>query len=81
LSGWTGKPGFDVRSNAKAITAICAKDDGVIRLLPSLNSPGLAAGTSSMIASADVRKVFQPKPRPFLGENSRIFRRKLPEIH
>jgi hypothetical protein len=61
LSGWTEKPG---RAHAKAITAICVEDDGVIRLLPSLNPPGLAAGTSSMTASADVRKVFQPKPRP-----------------
>jgi hypothetical protein len=78
LSGWTEKPGS---ANAKAITAICAEDDGVIRLLPSLNPPGLAAGTSSMMASADVRKVFQPKLRPFLGENSQIYGRKLHEIN
>jgi hypothetical protein len=70
LSGWTEKPG---RANAKAITAICAEDDGVIRLLPSLNPPGLAAGTSSIIASADVRKVFSPSRDRFWVKTARFF--------
>jgi hypothetical protein len=60
LSGWTDKPGCNVRANAKTGSEICAEDNSVIRLLPSLILPGLAAGTSSMMASAKSGRSFNP---------------------
>jgi hypothetical protein len=81
LSGWTDKPGCNVRANAKTGGEICAEDNSVIRLLPSLILPGLAAGTSSMMASAKSGRFFNPSRGRFLAANSQIFLRKLPEIH
>jgi hypothetical protein len=60
LSGWTDKPGFNVRANVKAGSDICAEDNSVIRLLPSLILPRLAAGTSSMMASVKSGRSFNP---------------------
>jgi hypothetical protein len=80
LSGRTDKSGFNIRAKAKPCNVICAEDDGVIRLLPSLNPPGLAAGISSVAALPacpegfiQATAVFSVKTATFFFESSLNF--------